>query len=269
MIFRRFSGCPFQMLNTPFKGCWVGRSSMEVSYSVSWSIHKARLSCFAILFLSSYSNPNPNHQLLSVKAPSNKFPLHIYIFINYLLMDPPNPVFAPSRVTQGQKRARADSAGTKGSPGATKPSQNRAKVNPGFSLLSHTIRDNTKISDDPKRGKRKDQTQQNNSCKTQANQKKNKNSSSSSKNTQLSVLPPPNKYSALNLVTLRSIMKPSGVKGIGLMRKDELLQLCLLYNPEIPSTQPPPSRPAATTSNEQSRQQLTRAFQESLDQEDI
>lgn len=64
-------------------------------------------------------------------------------------------------------------------------------------------------------------------------------------------------------------MKAFGVKGISSMRKDELLQLCLLYNPEIPSSLPPPSRSTATTSDDQSHLQRTRAFQESLDQEDI
>ncbi|KAH9819108.1 hypothetical protein DFH28DRAFT_1122695 [Melampsora americana] len=205
----------------------------------------------------------------TAKPPSDKSSPPFNNLIDF--MDPPNRVFAPFRVTRGQKRARADSAGSEGSAGATKPSRNRAKVNPGFNLLSHIVRDDTKISDDGKRDKRKDQANQNNACNTKATQKKNKNSSSSSKITQLDV-PPPNKYSALKLVTLRSIMKPSGVKGIGAMKKDELLQLCLLYNPEIPdipSSLPPPARSVATKSNDQSRLQRTRTFQASLDQEDM
>lgn len=41
------------------------------------------------------------------------------------------------------------------------------------------------------------------------------------------------KYSHLTVPKLRMMLKPFGIPGIGDMLKDELLQLCLLYDSEL------------------------------------
>ncbi|KAH9806798.1 hypothetical protein DFH28DRAFT_1076340 [Melampsora americana] len=62
-------------------------------------------------------------------------------------------------------------------------------------------------------------------------------------------------------------MKPFGVKGISSMKKDELQQLCLLYDVEVPASLST-NTAAKATSNLRGRLQLTREFQESMSNED-
>ncbi|EGF98181.1 uncharacterized protein MELLADRAFT_96091 [Melampsora larici-populina 98AG31] len=202
---------------------------------------------------------------MSCYSKLTKFSFHIFI-VQTILMDPPNPVFEPLRQTRAQKRPREAGSEAEaeagGSTAATKTRRTRARVNLEFPL--YTTEDKSTIRKKTAQDKKKDCVGTNTAFNTRATKKKNEKKSSN--NTQLKAAPPPNKYSGLTLVAMRNIMKSSGVKGLGSMKKDELLQLCLLYNPDVPSSLP--SKSKTPTSNTQTRLELTNEFRESLDEED-